>query len=157
MVENTDCKCEGLGIIRDMIKFYMELGKRSTRSTPEQQKEASILTDRILARISEGDVYPEGHSSKLWEHAIEQAGIYNKSCKEGNGFDCMLAIEHVRSALHGDWGLRAKMLCDPKFEPGNATEDNKAVWWSQYLLRGWGTPEGALEMVEARMKLNGCD
>ena len=155
-MSDNGCKCEGLILVRDMIAFYMELGKRTTGSTPEQQKEASILTDRILARVSEEDVHQEGHSPKLMAHFIEKARDYNKNCKEGQGFDCMLAIEGVRAALHGDWGLRAKILCDPKFEPGNASKDNEAVWWSQYQLRGWGTPEGALKLVEDRMKVHGC-
>lgn len=156
---NADCRCEGLGLVREMILLYTEMAKGgvSARATPEQKKEASILTDKIIAKVSKDDIFKEGHSPKLWAHFIDESIESNKRCKAGNDFDCIMALEHVRALVHGDWGIRAALICDPKFEPSNATEDNKAIWWSQYQMRGYGTPEGALKQVEDRMKLRGCD
>lgn len=158
-MEAKNCRCEGLGLVRDMILLYTDIAKEgvSARATPEQKKEASILADKIRVRLSKDDIFKGGHSPKLWEHTLDKAQKSSESCKKGNDFECMMALEWIRTLIHGDWGIRAALICDPKFEPGNATKDNKAVWWSQYQMRGWGTPEGALEQIEDRMKVNGCD
>ena len=138
MENATECRCEGLGLVREMILLYTDIAKGgvSARATPEQKKEANALADRIRPRISEKDIFQEGHSPEFWKHALEKAEESSQKCKEENDFECLMSLEWIRTIIHGDWGVRAALICDPKFDPGNASKDNKAIWWSQYQMRG---------------------
>lgn len=115
-----ECKCNGLKIFSDLVSLYSELEQtpmflREPKSTQKQKQQAYELTGKLLKLVSEKDFHSLSteansyHTKKKW---LELAKTQYIRCTENRNEDCLFALEGIRTIIHNDAGVRAKLLCD---------------------------------------------
>lgn len=135
------CLCNGLKLISDIIDLYNEIGFigiggpiSGLKSTPRQQENAYKIVSKLLQTISEKDLNAsitelENHSELsiflVKERFKREKDIFKlarndlRKCKENRDMSCMFALEDMRSLIHQNVGIRAKLLCEDDIYSNN--------------------------------------
>ncbi len=154
-----NCKCKGVDLLLDMTELYKWLGDKKFKSNQLDREKALRITDSLLKTVSEKDVYSTDNAG-LWKSFLREAKYLNNECKEGLGEQCIYALENMRAVIHGDWGIRAKILCETEEQRRPPfSKENEEVLKSMYALRGafYGTPVDAVNKLKALKENLGCD
>ncbi len=151
------CECEGLKLVHEIIDLYAKTQERQFTKNDEQR--AKEVCEKVLDIISENDVNIKGETPGLWRHFVKQAQEELSRCQKGiddKPSPCLMALENTRAALHGDWGIRQKIACGPKFVAGNQLESAEKIMIAMYQMRGYGTAEMALKTIEKQLEKIKC-
>jgi len=155
-VTDKRCVCNGLTSVLKMVEFYRDYAVDVKRipATRENKETALKITKDLLGRVK-----PKDASAPLASHFVEKAKTELVAC-ESELDGCMMALEWIRSAIHDDWGLRAKLTCQ-KWKPGLGTEFVReqpyaAIGEAMYNLAGWGTLEDGVKRIKKELEKQTC-
>lgn len=152
------CECQGLEIVQEMIELYIKAQGRKFNEA--ERKDAEEIAEAVFNIITEDDVNTKSENAPLWRSFVRQGNETLKKCQSGEDDvidPCVMALEYARASLHGDWGLRQKLVCGPKFEAGETLESTESIMISMYQMRGYGTPEMALDTIKKQRAKLKCE
>ncbi len=171
---NKTCLCNGLKLISDIVDLYNETGAigiggpiSGLKSTPRQQENAYNIVSKLLQTVSEKDLsaWVTENSTAIQhvldlEHTKREKDIFKlarkdlRSCEENRDMSCMFALEDMRSLIHQNAGIRAKILCEKDIH----TSNNKKTKEIMDILRGvrWDASKQARFLTDELIKEVTC-